>query len=81
MVPYVSLLQYVPQQDAASPRESRKLYLPYVGKNMCLMEFQHAGNHIFMIKVGRMGPFRLPSTLRRTSTLICTAYFQKGGNG
>jgi hypothetical protein len=34
MVPYVSLLQYVPQQDAAAPRETRKLYLPYVGKNI-----------------------------------------------
>jgi len=68
MVPYVSVLQYVPQQDAAAPGESRKLYLPCVGKNMCLMEFQHAGNHIFMIRVGRMELFRLPSTLRRTST-------------
>jgi hypothetical protein len=35
MVPYVSLLQYVPQQDAATPRERRKFYLPYVGKYMC----------------------------------------------
>jgi len=60
MVPYVSILQYVPQQDAAAPRERRKLYLAYVGKNMCLMEFEHAANHILLIRGVEWEPLGFP---------------------